>query len=75
LEAMHPPLACLSKQCMHIADAKQIVVYITVKAPRRPLRHGTNEHAISIPGLGESLINIYLVIPNPSLHLILKLCC
>jgi hypothetical protein len=75
LEAKHStPLTCLSKQCMHIANAKQIVACIMVKTPCLPLCHRPNKGATSIPDSRKSLISTYLISPNPFFHLMQKLC-
>ncbi len=74
LQATHSPLACLPKQCVHVADFQQIIVDVAMQMSCTPFCDGTDEGAVRITALGEPLVNSYLVISNFFLQCMQKSC-
>jgi hypothetical protein len=64
LQATHSPLACLPKQCVHVADFQQIIADVAMQTSCSPFCDGTNKGAMHVTAPGEPLVNAYLVISN-----------
>jgi hypothetical protein len=57
LKLTHPPLSCLPKQCVNIADPKQVVLNIMMKMLRLPFCYLINKSPMCVSTPGKALID------------------